>query len=307
MKMKRVTAIVMCLLLTAALLCSCASNAPTGGDGYYGNSGMPNMSPEFSGDSSTGSNTGTVLSDRKLIRRITMDAETEDMDALLPDLLQRISAAQGYIESRDIQNGSAYSGYRYRTATLVIRIPADKLDDFIQMVGEKSNVTATVETSQDVTLQYVDTESRLKVLRAEETRLLDFLSKASSIPEMLEIEKRLTEVQKEIESTTAQLKTYDNLVDYGTVTLRITEVKVYTPTPAEDPTIWEEMSAGFMESINGILGAGRELLVFLVSASPYLVILAIIAIIVIWQIRRRKKRRPTYPPFPPTPPPPPTV
>lgn len=298
MKTRRMFAIALCLILLLSVLAGCSAQSGNA-DAIYGT--MGNMGNELSGSGTDSSGSDTVLSDRKLIRKITMDAETEDMEALLSDINGRIAQLGGYIESRNIQNGSAYQSHRYRQATLVIRIPADKLDAFVQQVGDTSNVVATVETSDDVTLEYVDTESRLKVLRTEEERLLQFLSEAASVSDMLTIEKRLTEIQSEIETLTSRLNKFDNLVSYGTVTLNITEVKVFTVVEEEEPTMWEEICDGFNASIASLLAIGRGLLVFTLSASPYLVLLCLIAVGVWLFIRshdRRKKKNSAPPQTP---------
>lgn len=287
MKMKRVLALVFCLLLLVGVLSGCANEVGRD-EGDYNNA--PGAGAELGGSGSESAGSSNVVTDRKLIRKINVSAETEDMDVLLEDVNARIAQLGGYIESRNVENGSAYEDYRDRSATLVIRIPAENLDAFLQQINQASNVISTKETSDDITLQYVDTESRLKVLRTEEERLLEFLSQAQTVSEMLEIEARLTEVQSQIESLVSQLNTYDNLVDYGTVTLEIIEVEVYTEVEEEEPTMWEEISQGFMNSLRSVGAIGRGLLVFMLSASPYLVILGIIGLVT-WLIIRRKRRR----------------
>lgn len=288
MKFRSLFAILMCLLLlVTAVGCSAApgdlSVVPgqsNGSDNYTGG--------QLSGESSSNNTGSDVLTDRKLIRRIRTVAETEDMDALLENISARVALLGGYIESRNIQNGSKYSGQTSRTATLTIRIPAENLDSFVEDVGKVTNIVSTVEDSDDVTLQYANTESRLAVLRTEEERLMAFLSQASSVSEMLEIEKRLTEVQSQIQSIATQLNTYDNLVSYGTLTLSITEVVEYTVVN-EELTIWEEIGQGFMRSINTILFIGRGLFVLLLANSPYFVILGII-LTVVFVIRKKRKK-----------------
>lgn len=288
MKKRSLFALSLCLILLIGLLAGCsAPNSDAGGRDYAQENAQASLSGSASGDSGS----TDVLADRKLIRRIYMDAETEDLDTLLSYVNQRIAELGGYIESRNIQNGSSYANQRYRYAKLVIRIPAESLDSFVQKVGEESNIVSTTEESDDVTLQYVATESRLNVLRTEEERLLQFLSEVTSVSEMLEIEKRLTDVQSEIESITSQLNTYDNLVDYGTITLDITEVEVFTVVEEEEPTMWEEISQGFAGNISDLLDFGRALLVFLLASSPYLILIAMIITALILLLRRHERRQ----------------
>lgn len=290
--MRRLFAILLTLALVAAVFAGCSANmdeAPNVNGGVANDKYESNDTLSGSGSESSG--TGDVLTDRKLIRKVTMNAETEDMDAFLDNVMSRISQLEGYIESRNIQNGSKFYGYRTRTATLVIRIPAESLDAFMQQVSETSNVVSTVENSDDVTLQYAATESRLNVLRTEEARLLEFLSDAKSVSEMLEIERRLTEVQSEIESITTQLNTYDNLVDYGTVTLTVTEVEVYTEVEEEEPTVWQRIGKQFKANIEGLCDFGEALLVFFIGNSPVLLLLGLVAAGVVFFIIRKRKNK----------------
>lgn len=243
-------------------------------------------------DSSSGSS--NVVTDRKLIRRISLDAETEDMDGLLTAIDTKVADLGGYVESRSVRSGSSYSSYaQNRYATLTIRIPAAQLDEFVTHVGGVSNVTSTSETSEDVTLNYVATESRMKALQAEEERLLALIDSAANLSELLELEKRLTEVRTELEQVTSQLKLYDNLVDYGTVNLSIQEVTQYTPT--EEPTFWERISTGFSQSVENLGLILQELIIFFVCALPYLLpLLGIggIVLLILKLVSKKKKRTP---------------
>ena len=287
MKIRRLSALFVIFAVIIALLAGCSA-APQENMGGMEVDKAP--SDSLSGSYSENAN-GSVLTDRKLIRKINMTAETEDMDALLAQVYQRVNELSGYIESRNVQNGSNYSGGRTRYATLTVRIPADKLDQFVEQVSDVSNIISTVETSDDVTLKYVATESRLKVLQAEEERLLEFLSKAETVKEMLEIEARLTNVRAELESIASQLKVYDNLVDYGTVTLRIDEVKEYTVVEEEDPTLWERISNGFMNSLRALGKLMEGLVVLFFIVLPFLLPLALVGGIVLLIYKLRKRRR----------------
>lgn len=293
MKFRKTLALLLAALLIAAAFAGCSGKS-------YDNSYRGEASEAAPGDGIYDSSSGTssVVTDRKLIRRISLDAETEDMDTLLSGIDAKVVELGGYVESREIRSGSNYASYEQsRYASLTIRIPAERLDEFVNHVGDVSNVTSTSESSEDVTLNYVATESRMKALQAEEERLLALIDEAANLSELLELEKRLTEVRTELERVTSQLKLYDNLVDYGTVNLTISEVTQYTPT--EEPDFWERISTGFATSMKNLGIIMKELIIFFVCAIPYLVPLAAIAgvVLLIIKLVSRKKKSPK-PPFP---------
>ena len=174
-----------------------------------------------------------------------------------------------------------------RWSRMTVRIPAEQLAGFLAHVGENANVLSTSEQTQDVTLQYADTEAKITALKTEQTRLLELLAGANNLSEILEIEARLSDVTYELERFESQKRSYDNHIDYATVTLHIQEVQVLTPV--EEPTVWKRISDGFREALDGV-GIGLVyVFVFLTAGSPYLVLWGA----VIWGIAilTRKLRR----------------
>lgn len=240
-----------------------------------------------------GESTSNLPANRKLIQTVNMDVETEDLDAVLKQIDGRIAELSGYVESSNVRNGSAYSGKRYRSAEMTIRIPAKDLETFINKVGEVSNIVSSRKTVDDITLKYVSTESRMKALQTEEARLLELLAQAETMDDLLTIESRLTDVRTELEQVTSALRVFDNQVDYATIHLYIDEVTEYTEV-TEPETVWQRIAAGFTKSLKGVGKFFRELFVFLIVASPYLVLIAAIALGVIFLIRfsvRRKRKK----------------
>ena len=229
---------------------------------------------------------------RKWIITIDMTVETDDLDMLTADLDQKIKSLGGYVEDQSVHNGSNYASRRYRSANLTVRIPEEKADQFTSDISGLANVVSQNLRREDITLNYVAIESRQKALQAEETRLLALIDKAANLSELLQLEKRLTEIRSELETVTSQLKLYDNLVDYSTIQLEISEVKEYTPT--EKPGFWQRIGEGFANSLRNTGKILLELLIFLVCALPYLtppiVILGIVLLIV--KLTKRKRKQP---------------
>ena len=234
--------------------------------------------------------TSTALPEnRKLIQTVNMQIETENLDTVLQQINGRLAELNGYVEHSNIQNGSAYQGERYRSATMTLRVPAEDLDSFVNRVGEISNIVSSQKNVDDVTLSYVANESRKKALEAEEARLLQLMEKAATLNDLLTVEKRLTEVQTELEKVISALRVYDNQVDYATIRLSIEEVKEFTDV-SEPENIWDRIGNGLQKSLKSVGNFFVELFVLIAVSLPYIGLFAV-SVFIIWRILRFRKHR----------------
>lgn len=248
---------------------------------------------EDAGASASGMGTldeNVQVQERKLIKTVYLYVETEEYDTLLSNLEQQVTALGGYIEYQYQYNGSNYSrSQEVRNASMEIRIPAGRLDEFVGKVGEQSNITNKEEQVEDVTLQYVDLESRKKALVTEQERLLVLLEKAETVEDIISIEQRLSEVRYELESMESQLRTMDNQIDYSTVHLNIQEVKRLTP--AVETSLLGRIQSGLLDSIYQIGNDIEDGFVWVVINLPYLLIWIVILVLAVLFVRWIRKHR----------------
>ena len=246
-------------------------------------------------------NGGTVMPEnQKLIRTVYMDAETQSMDSLMPWIESRVADLGGYFEQKSIRrSGSRDDGSYYKYADMMIRIPAENLDKFISQVGENANITSTSEETENVTLQYVSTQSRVQALETEQTRLLELLENAETMEDLLTIEARLTDVRWELENYASQLRVLDNQVTYSTVYLDIREVD--KPTVVAERTVWQKIGDGFSENAGDMWDGLVNAFIWLITVIPYLLPLALIAGVVVLafklgkKLKGKKKSKPAEP------------
>jgi uncharacterized lipoprotein YajG len=287
---RKMLALVLTVLMTVSLLTGCGSSAM-----------MDNAAPQEvyaemeEAKGLYGSANGSVTTssaqstDQKMIKRVTMNVETENLSELLDHINEKITQLNGYMEEQQLNNGSAYSSHRSRSANLTVRIPADQLDGFVEQVKGLSNVTSYNQSTENVTLSYVATESRMKALQTEEERLLELLSKAENMSDLLKIEARLTEVRYELEKTTSQLRVLQNQVDYATVRLYITQVTVFTEV--EPLTVWQRIGTGFRSNLKDIGEDLVDFFVWAVTYSPQLMLLAATVTVVVLLTKRSLKKQ----------------
>lgn len=283
-KLTHLITLALCLLTLTSCSAGKASNdsysgesAPQSGDkGAYG-------SADDAGNVEIGNETTADLSTRKLIRTVDLTVETKAFDALIDDLSARTKALGGFIEQSNIEGRSYDSSDSSRYATITCRIPDEKLDEFLASIGENCNIVNENEQVQDVTLDYVDLESRIKSLEAERDALMTLLENAETTGDILAIQSQLTDVIYRLESATASLRTLDDKVDFSTVCLSVREVEEYTE-PVEQ-TFWEEVSTGFMGSLAAVGSILRTLAIAFIVCLPFIVLFAALALIIFFIVR----------------------
>ena len=157
---------------------------------------------------------------RKLIRTAQVYLEVvkfEDAVARIAAFAQEDRGLIATSSSEKLANGKLQG-------TVVAKVIPENLDRFLQKLrtlGELKNQTLG---SDDVTKNYFDTDSRLRNSKRMEERLLDMLGKtAGKVGDLLQVEKELGRVRQEIEQMQGELKYWDALVSYATVTISLAE------------------------------------------------------------------------------------
>lgn len=291
--MKKYLSLLLSLILVISLA-ACGSSSKAADGGYYDNKyayteeAAPAEMPEpeyWSGDyaaydeeaySASESGTGSVdakPTGRKLIKTYYLDVQTLEFDALIKTLEQKVTELGGYVEDSSISGNSInYKSNRY--ASYTIRIPSKKSGDFLTCVEGEATVTSKSESVNDITLGYVDTESRISSLQTEYDRLLELLGQAENVDTIITLESRLSEVRYQLESYKSQLRTYDNQVDYSTFNVSVSEVQRVTQT--EQETVWQRIGAEFSDSIYNVWEGLKDFFVFLIGGLPYFLVIALV-------------------------------
>ena len=240
---------------------------------------------DYSNGTGTQMNQDKFQDNRKLIKTYNLDVETEDFDGFMAALEAKVYELSGYFESINTYNGSRYSmsGKALKNSSLTIRIPASNGQAMLDMLGEKANITNQSLSVDDVTLSYVDIESRKKTYEAELDRLLQFLESAETIEDMITVEDRITELRYMLESMESQLRTYDNKVDYTTFYLSINEVQIYTEPDPE--TYGERLGRSFKDGLNNVIDGFKNFLVGFLGALPGLVVFAVVVLAIFFIVR----------------------
>lgn len=122
---------------------------------------------------------------------------------------------------------------------VVLRLPAANLKTVMAMLAKIGVVEARTLQAQDVTAEYVDLESRIKVLRDTQTQLLDLLGKAKTVEEALHVRRALDQVTMELEVALGRMRQLSDMIAYSTLTVTLIERGPQDSIPtSNDPFRW---------------------------------------------------------------------
>lgn len=155
---------------------------------------------------------GAAEQERKLIKTGSVTLE-----------VQSLSAADSAVEKWSASLGGYISNsYSHQTgANYTVKIPAARFDEAMKTAGDLGILREHSISTQDVSEQFYDLQTRLSNKRVMRDNLRAYLEKAKDIKDLLQIEKELNSVLTEIESMEGRMKRLSNQIDYATITVSV--------------------------------------------------------------------------------------
>jgi hypothetical protein len=163
---------------------------------------------------------------RKLVRNATAELEVVSFEEAIRRITAFAAEEKGYVSTT---NSEKQANGKLR-GEIVVKVLPDNLDQFLLKLRGLGDLKNQALTTEDVTKQYFDTESRLKNARLMEQRLIEILkTKSKDVADLLEVEKELGRVRGEIETMQGELKFMDSQVQFATVTIQLAEKNMNVP------------------------------------------------------------------------------
>ena len=231
------------------------------------------------------------LSEKK-IRTVNMSLECKNLDSAEKELKERVKMQGGYIESEDY---SALSDWNdVKTMNFTIRIPKEKVDDFLDFLNGEGRIISKSENLEDVRLQYRDAKNHIKALETEQERILALMDKAETVDQLIALENRLTEIRYQLDSYHSEVLDYDNRVNFSTIYLDLRESINGKIHDTGSYSFFDQVRDGFIRNLIGIRGFFATIALFSLVFIPQilLVILFILGIVLLnKKLNKRKKEK----------------
>ena len=252
-------------------------------------------------------NAGTIP-ERLVIKNANLAISVEDPTISMETISKMAEAMGGFVVSADMYQQTLSNGVKVPQVTMTIRVPAEKLDEAMATIKAETDLPVISEniSSQDVTADYTDLNSKLTNLEAAEKQLQEIMASANRTEDVLAVYSQLVSVREQIEVTKGQMLYYERSAALSAITAQL-----YANAATQPLTIggWQPKGVA-KEALQSLINALQSIGNFVIRAGilyiPVLAIIFVPIILVIWGIRKLVRKNRTAknvpPPAPITPP-----
>ncbi|MDR2163522.1 MAG: DUF4349 domain-containing protein [Clostridiales Family XIII bacterium] len=218
----------------------------------------------------------------------TIETKKYDEDYALIDKL--VSDAGGYIANEDtVAYQHESQGTTGRSSYFSLKIPVAGYDTFLDKLAKVGEVTNKTKSSNDLTSEYFDTESRIEILKMRRDRLTGYIKNATKPADIVQFERELSEVLIELDQYEGNKRRLDQLVDYASVDVGLNEMITPETIGKDGKPLGDRASDAFRLSVTGMSEFLRNAVVFFAGATP-VIALIVVMLLVIWIAVRGVRR-----------------
>lgn len=216
------------LILAAVLLVACgAMGSPRMAevDSFAAEEIAP-AEPAFDGEAGSSISADTLekvnlqnqaAREQLIIRNGDLSIVVQDSDAAAADIAQLAESLDGWLVSSDLFESSGY-----KRGSVTIRVPAERFDAAVAEIKAMAlEVRSESTSSQDVTEEYVDLESRLANLEATADRVRGFLDEARNVEDALDVNRELSRLENDIEVIKGRMQYLSQSAAFSTLTVNL--------------------------------------------------------------------------------------
>jgi hypothetical protein len=290
-KRKRRLISLFAILLLAMLVAACGA-----GSGSTNGASMPVAGPAQPSDNSHGSTSSSTSKSsagtpqQYLIKSFNINMEVKDTRRVAADLQAWVSATDPLslvtnVNYQQVDNNLYSVSLAFSVQASLFPSIENYLNTYPSQHGGKLLNVAM--STQDVSGDYIDSQSRLTNLKAEQQRLLTLVGSAQALSDVLAIDQRLTDVEGQIEQIDAHLSDLKSQTTFYNVTVSLQPAEVVITPPSSGGWSFSAIWQGALNAIKVVAQALATVAIWLLLFSVYIVPLALI----IWLARRLWRAR----------------
>ncbi len=244
--------------------------------------------------------------ERLVIKNANLSLVVDDPARSMSAISKLAEEMGGYVVSANLYETQLESGAKVPRATITVRVPAERFTEALERIKQESKQIPLNEniSSQDVTREYTDLQSRLRNLEAAEAQLKEIMASATKTEDVLNVYQQLVQVREQIEVIKGQIQYYEQSAALSAISVDLIANEAVQPLRIG---IWQPVGTAknaVQALINTLQFIGRVLIWLALYFLPTLLVLYLIIglpLTLAWRSwrRRRAKIKQVVPPATP--------
>ena len=204
--------------------------------------------------------------ERIVIQNADLAIVISDVEGRMDEIQEMAEGMGGFVVSSNLYESYTSDYLPVPEASLTIRVPAEKLDEVLELIKEGAvEVQSEIRSGQDVTAEYVDLKSRLKTYQAAEQELTELMENAQNTDEVVNIFNQLMYYREQIEIIQGQIKYYEEAAALSAVSVRLIAEETIQPVTIGK---WEPKGVA-LEAIQDLLNFWKNFVNFMIRFVIY--------------------------------------
>jgi len=186
-----------------------------------------------------------------------------------------------------VVNSNIYGEEAEMRGWISIRIPSEQFDQTLaELRAMAVRVTSESTSTQDITEEYVDLESRLRNAEATETQYLALLNRAEAVEDILKIYDSLSRIRYEIEQIKGRMQYLEQISAMSQISVNLTPELSLRPLVPPGWSANETLNS----AIRGLTTFGQGLGTAFIWIGIFSPIWGTVLGVTLWRRRRRRRQ-----------------
>jgi hypothetical protein len=261
--------------------------------------------PVASGEKGAYSQDQTAAStDRLVIKNGSLSMAVDDPLVSRDNIARLAETMGGFVVTSDMVQQTLSNGAQVPQVSMTIRVPAERLDEALKAIKAETTQPIINEnlSSQDVTAEYTDLNSRLINLQAAEKQLQEIMASAVRTEDVLAVYSQLVSVREQIELIKGQMKYYEQSAALSSISIQLIANAAMQPISIagwQPGGVAKQALQTLIHALQSLANFGIRLLILYI---PILLVIFVPIALIIWGfvslVKRGRKGKKTPPPTP---------
>lgn len=210
----------------------------------------------------------TDAQNRLVIKDTSLSLQVKNVSESIVKIEDTATGLGGFLVNSSVSTPEGAS-----SGSITVRVPIKELSAALDTFRKLAvKVVSENVSGRDVTDQYVDNDARLAVLLATKTKFESILEQANNVPDLLNVQRELINLQSQIDSLKGQQLYLEKSAELSRVTIYLSTDELALPYAPSESWRPEVIAKQAIRSLVGNLRAVGTSLIWLAIYSPIVLV-----------------------------------